>query len=138
MQTATIQFDGPAFHWGAWNRILREADFRVAGSVAEDAVYASGGNIIIGKSRPPSLPHACKWEFELKETRAWHGWLKFYSVLIGAFAVPQPVTVIIADASYVDRDALKQAAEAALIERFSSDKLISHGVLHPRLGIQLV
>lgn len=137
MESATVQFQGRAFHWAIWNRILRDADFRISGGVAEHAVYAAGGCIIAGQSRVSSLPHAWVWDFTLKQSRDFRGWLKWYSLLISAFALPQSVTVIVSSATFENPESLRHFAEAALIERFTSEELISQGVIHPKIGLVL-
>jgi hypothetical protein len=136
MTEAKIRFEGKAFHWVKWDQLLTNCGFRVAG---RKAFYASEGSILRAEDKgfaPPDFNQGYESQLRLEQTRRWEGALKFYSVLLAAFSMPQPATVTVADHQFADRDALRKFAEKALIEEFSIDELIRDGIYRKGEGLQ--
>ena len=141
MKEATIHFAGEAFHSLKWVQLLRQMGFRLSGGRLEKAVYASRGNNLIAESRgfvTRDEQQGYEWQLTLKETRRWEGTIKFYSVLLGAFAMPHSAVVMCADHFFTDRRTLRAYAEAAITQEFSLDELIDHRVFQKGDGVQFV
>ena len=137
MTEATIRFEGKAYQWVKWTEILTDSGFRVTGFNPEKAVYASRGNNILAEGKGFLTPdEAYAWHLTLKQTRRWEGSLKFYSILLAAFSVPQAVTVAVAGQAFRDREALRIHAANALITEFSLEELLQNGVYQKGYGIR--
>ena len=141
MKEALIRFEGEAFYAVKWHDCLRDIGFRVSGGGAEKAVYASNGNNLILESEGFVMRQAqqgYEWKLKLMQTRRWEGFIKFYSVLLAAFAMPQNVNVTIADDVFYDPQTLKNHAENIVISEFSTDELIDNGAYRTGEGIRFV
>jgi hypothetical protein len=141
MEQALIRFDGEAFHWTDWSRMLRQLGFRVVGGVQEKAKYVSGGSHVVAESHGfvrRDDQQGYEYQLTLKQTRRWEGTIKFYSVLLAAFAMPQRTVVTLAGHTFTERDALRMHAETALIREYTLEELIAHGAYRPHDGVQFV
>jgi hypothetical protein len=119
-----------------WDMIMRDAGFRVTGNVTEKAVYAAKGSIISGRACGGAPEHVCKWEFDLKESRDWNGWIKYYGLLLAAFDIAHRVVVSVGDTVFRDRESLQTFAETALIQEFTAEELMAHGMYRSGEGIR--
>jgi hypothetical protein len=109
------------------------------GGAREKATYASGGNNLIAESRgftEREGHQSYEWRLTLKQTRRWEGTVKFYAVLLAAFALPQTVKVTLEGRTLVAPERLKAHAEAAIVRDFGLDDLLNEGVYRPGDGIQ--
>jgi hypothetical protein len=139
MKEATIRFEGEAYHAVKWDQLLRDMGFRLSGGWHQKAIYVSGGNIVAGESLgfvQRDARQGCEWQFTLKHTRRWEGTIKFYTVLLAAFAMPQSAKVTLANHVFTDRNALRAHAEGAIIHQFSLEELVNHGIYRKGDGIQ--
>ena len=140
MGEATIRFEGEAFHGMKWTEFLRHLGFRLSGG-PDKAVYVFGGNNVVSISCGFVMrdeKQGYEWQVELKQTRRWEGTIKFYSVLLAAFAMPQKVIVNLADQVFTDRRSLRTHAEAAILRDFSLEELTDFGVYRIGDGVQFV
>jgi hypothetical protein len=139
MKEALIRFEGEKFYGVKWDHFLRDMGFRVSGGCREKAVYASGGNSLVVQSQmfvKRLGQQGYEWKLILKQTRRWEGMIKFYSVLLAAFAMPQDVKVTLADNIFTDRKALRAYAETSVISDFSVEELTDNGVYRKGDGIR--
>lgn len=140
-EVATIRFEGEAFHWVKWNKLLLDMGFRLSGGIHQKAIYASCGTNVVMESRGFVVrkeQQGFEWQVTLKQARRWEGAVKFYAVLLAVFAVPQNAMVTLADKVFTDRDALKSHAEAAIIREFVLEELIDVGVYRKGEGIRFI
>jgi hypothetical protein len=141
MKESTIRFEGEAFHLLKWTKFLTDLGFRMAGPQLEKGSYVSGGNHVVTESRgfvTRDEQQGFEWQLTLKTTRRWEGTIKFYSVLLAAFAMPQRATVTHAGHVFADRQALRKHAEAVITQEFSLDELIDQGVYQKGDGVRFM
>jgi hypothetical protein len=136
---AVIRFKGKAFHTLKWCKILTNLGFRVVGPALGKAFYSSGGNNILLEAQgfiARDEEQGCEWLVSLKQTRKWEGTIKFYSVLLCAFSMPQIVEVTFAESVFAERKSLCTFAEAAIFREFPKDELEEFGVYRKGDGLQ--
>ena len=141
MKEAAIRFEGEAFQAAKWDRLLRDMGFRLSGGAREKAVYVSGGNHLVAESRgvlKREAQQGYEWQLTLKQARRWEGTTKFYAVLLAAFVVPQSAKVTLEDRVFIDAEALRAYAEAAILRDFGLEELMENGVYRKGDGIQFV
>jgi hypothetical protein len=141
MEEATIRFGGEAFHWVQWAELLRHMGFRLAGGCPERAIYASEGSSLVAESCgfvSRDGGQGFEWRVGLKATRRWEGTIKFYAVLLAAYAMPERAVVALSGQTFTDREALRTYAEAAVTRDFSLEELADHGAYRKGDGVQFV
>tara|TARA_R110002049_G_scaffold249194_2_gene423618 strand:- start:710 stop:1135 length:426 start_codon:yes stop_codon:yes gene_type:complete len=141
MIAANIRFIGDAFQHSQWQQLLRDLAFTTSGFDPERAIYAERGSIVLGISRRFVMrgdDQGYEWDFVIKQSRGWDGHLKFYAVLIGAFAIPQPILVTHNELEFVDRTAMLEHATKAMLETFGLEELSTDGTFVDGRGILFV
>ena len=141
MIAANIRFVGDAFQHSQWQQLLRDLAFTTSGFEPERAIYAAHGSTVEGISRRFVIrgdDQGYEWDFMLKQSRHWDGYLKFYAVLIGAFVIPQPILVTHNGLEFVDRTAMLEHATNAMIETFGLEELSTDGTFIDGRGILFV
>ena len=141
MTEATIRFVGDAFQSVAWHNLMRELRLTVAGGYPQRINFTAGGNNIAGRERGFSSTertNGFEWQFILTQCQNAQGLIKFYAILLAAFAVPQPVIVTVGEHHFSDRDILKDYAESHVTELFPIDDLIHDRLYRESEGVQFL
>jgi hypothetical protein len=138
---AKILFKGKGFHSLEWENLLRDAGFRATSGGPDKSIYASGGSyIIVENKRFIKLGDSTAYGFliELRQTRAWHGYIKFYATLLAAFDHPQEIIVTVDELDFTEQNSLRQHAEKKVLQLFSQEELIDNRVYREGDGIQFL
>ena len=105
------------------------------------AAYSAGGSHVVAEDHgfvTRDGKTGYEWRIELSLTRRWEGLVKFYAVLLSAFAMPHRAAVTIGGQVFTDRESLRDYAEAVVTQLVPLDELIDHGVARPGEGLQFV
>ena len=128
---AKIRFKGRAFHLSEWHELLRVTGFRVV----------SGGSYLVAKQIGfvrYEEEEAFDCVVELRQSKVWEGFIKFYATLLAAFAVPQEVVVTVDENDFTEQSLLKQYAEKKILQLFSEEDLVDNRVYREGDGVQFL
>ncbi len=141
MIESIIRFEGESFHAIKWYKLLQDLGLQVVGGFPEKALYSASGNSIVGVTIgfvDYESFHGYEWTFNLKQSRRWEGYIKFYAILLASFSVPQEATVIVGGSEFRSYDSLRDFAEKSLLNDFDLDELIDHRIFIENDGIQFI
>ncbi|EDL61555.1 hypothetical protein [Gimesia maris] len=138
---AKIRFKGRAFHSSEWHELLRVTGFRVVSSGLDKIIYTSGGSYLVAKQIGfvrYEEEEAFDCVVELRQSKVWEGFIKFYATLLAAFAVPQEVVITLDENDFTEQSLLKQYAEKKILQLFPEEDLIDNRVYREGDGVQFL